>query len=278
MLIKTLVENSSHIDELECEHGLSLYIETDHHKILFDTGQSDLFAKNAALMGVVIEDVDLLILSHGHYDHGGGLEAFLKINTKAKIYLSKYAFGEFYSDRGAKGMTYIGLNQGLLGNDRFVYVDKELRIDEHMILFSAVKGGRLSPSGNATLYEKVDGELIKDSFRHEINLLIQEDRHTFLFAGCSHKGIVNIIEHIRTNDYEWPSHSIGGFHMSGGSSGKNAESDEFIDEVGTYLSETEVHYFTCHCTGHESYVKLKKVLSGSIEYLSTGSVVLIEDK
>ena len=72
MIIKVLSENTAASDEFGCEHGLSLYVETGKHRLLFDTGASDLFAKNAARLGVELSAVDTAVLSHGHYDHGGG--------------------------------------------------------------------------------------------------------------------------------------------------------------------------------------------------------------
>lgn len=71
MIIKTLAENTSNDAQFETEHGLSLYIETSKHKLLFDLGASDLFAKNAVKMGVDLSAVDTVIISHGHADHGG---------------------------------------------------------------------------------------------------------------------------------------------------------------------------------------------------------------
>ncbi len=89
MLIKTLVENTSLSKDFGSEHGLSLYIETQNHKILFDVGASDLFLQNAKKLDVNIADVDFLAISHGHYDHGGGLKTFLEENTKAEVFLRK---------------------------------------------------------------------------------------------------------------------------------------------------------------------------------------------
>ena len=80
MKIKVLSENTAISEEFACEHGLSVYLESGGLKILFDTGASDLFLKNAKTLGVDIADVDLLFLSHGHYDHGGGLKDFLRVN------------------------------------------------------------------------------------------------------------------------------------------------------------------------------------------------------
>ena len=82
MKLWTLVENTSCNENLKNEHGLSFYIETQNHKILFDFGQSDIFLENANKMGIDLSKVDIAILSHGHYDHGGGLKTFMKINEK----------------------------------------------------------------------------------------------------------------------------------------------------------------------------------------------------
>ena len=99
MIVKVLAENTTSSEALGSEHGLSLYIETETHKILFDTGASGLFAENAEKMGVDLTRVDLAVISHGHYDHGGGLKTFLGINNRAKIYLHHMAFEPHYANR-----------------------------------------------------------------------------------------------------------------------------------------------------------------------------------
>jgi len=97
MKITALVENTSCDPDLGAEHGLSLYIETRRQKILFDMGQTDLFVSNAERLGINLSEVDLAVLSHGHYDHGGGLRRFLEINKRATVYLSRYAFEAHYN-------------------------------------------------------------------------------------------------------------------------------------------------------------------------------------
>lgn len=89
MIVTTLVENSSLSKEYKKKHGLCLNIKTKNHNILFDLGPDDTFIENAKKLNIEIKDIDIVIISHGHKDHGGGLETFLKYNSKAKIYINK---------------------------------------------------------------------------------------------------------------------------------------------------------------------------------------------
>ncbi len=195
MIIKALAENTSVSSELGCEHGLSLYIETGKHKILFDTGKSALFSKNALLMDVDLRSVDIAFISHGHYDHGGGLKTFLQLNTHAKVHISSRAFDNHYARLSNEGLKYIGLSKELLASDRFACEGGAMKIDEELALFSGVKREKLVPTGNADLLMQ-DGEgCVCDDFAHEQNLVICENGKSVLISGCAHCGIVNILEH-----------------------------------------------------------------------------------
>ena len=102
MKIVCLLENKTALPHMETEHGLSLYIETGNKKILFDMGQTDAFAQNAEKLGISLEEVDFAVLSHGHYDHGGGLSRFLEINRHAPVFVQKDAsdlHGRIFSDQ-----------------------------------------------------------------------------------------------------------------------------------------------------------------------------------
>ena len=94
--IITLIENTQGHPECRAEHGLSFYIEMGERRILMDTGASDAFLTNAGKLGVDLGTVDTVVLSHGHYDHTGGAEAFLERNGKAPIYLHRNALAESY--------------------------------------------------------------------------------------------------------------------------------------------------------------------------------------
>ena len=100
MIIKTLIENTTSVPGLAVEAGLGMYVEAVGHKFLFDTGMSGDFVDNAEKMGVDLKAVDMVIISHGHDDHGGGLKRFMEINTTAPIYINEHAFRSFFAGNG----------------------------------------------------------------------------------------------------------------------------------------------------------------------------------
>jgi len=274
MIIRTLVDNTSISEEFNSEHGLCLYIETKKHKLLFDLGASPLFIENAKKLNVDLSEIDLVVISHGHYDHGGGLKAFLNVNSRAKIYLNQKAFHKYYSKRPNGDKVYIGLDGGLLPTDRFIFVRDHLIIDDELQLFSNIKGKKLTAHGNQNLLMELTTSMVQDDFSHEQNLIINEGCTTLLVSGCAHNGIVNIIDHFTTEMNGLLSHVIGGFHLSNGSANK-CEDLSLISQIGEYLKNTDLNYYTCHCTGIEPYKKLKEILGGKIHYLATGSQLII---
>ena len=147
MKITTLLENKTTCDALRCEHGLSLYIETAKHKILFDSGASDAFWENAKALGIDLAQVDIAFLSHAHNDHCGGLLTFLRGNRTAKVYLQKEAFGDYYVVTPTK-CAFIGLDPKLHEYaDRFVMAEGVTKLDEELTLFSGIRthGGHSGP-------------------------------------------------------------------------------------------------------------------------------------
>ena len=112
MRILNLVENEEGVPGCEAAHGLFFYVETQNHKLLFDTSPSEVVLRNAERLGVDLTAVDTVILSHGHYDHSGGIMAFTDINPRAKIYMQQNASGEYYAFDGEdKGFRYIGIDK-----------------------------------------------------------------------------------------------------------------------------------------------------------------------
>ncbi|NMA48260.1 MAG: MBL fold metallo-hydrolase [Tissierellia bacterium] len=273
MIIKTLVENTSILEGIASEHGLSLYVETKNYKILFDVGESNLFLENAEKLDVNISEIDYLIISHGHYDHGGGLRRFLQENTKAEVFIHDLAFEKHYALRSNDEIEYIGLDEDLKTDKRIIYTSDKFFINKGLYVFSNITQKEPLPKSNSGLLTKNDGQMVDDIFLHEQNLVIEEDDEIVLITGCAHNGIVNIIKHFYDIRGLMPSHVIGGFHLSSKSTGN--ENTETIDKIAEYLIDTDAKYYTCHCTGIEPYKQLKTIMSDKIDYLKTGSVITI---
>ena len=131
MKLVALMENTSCREDICFEHGLSLYLETGGRRILFDAGQSAAFAENAGMLGVDLTAVDFAVLSHGHYDHSGGLGRFLEINESAPVYVSRWAFQPHWNSTGC----YVGVDPALKEHDRIHYVAEETRLAEGITLY-----------------------------------------------------------------------------------------------------------------------------------------------
>lgn len=256
MRIVTLVENTANDARLQPEHGLSLYIEACGSKILFDMGQSDAFARNAQVLGIDLSQVDFAVVSHGHYDHGGGLETFLKINSKAPVYIHKLAFGEHYN-----GAKYIGLNPELQLESRLIFTDDEVFPMPGVKLTDCrLQGWNFSSWG---LCRREQGKLCDDPFLHEHYLLIAEGEKQILISGCSHKGIVNIAEYFK------PDVLIGGFHLN------KLEDFDQLCKIGEKLKKTGRMYYTGHCTGAGQFAALKIVMDNQLKKIETGMIIEI---
>ncbi len=259
MKITALVENTSK-KGWPVEHGLSLYIETVDHRILFDTGQSRLFMENAERAGIKLEEADICILSHGHYDHGGGLKDFTTINRSALIYMNKNAFGLHYHGED----RYIGLNRKWLEDkefmDRVRFTDSSFDIDDGLSICCPQNDKRID-MGSAGLTVKEKERFIPEDFRHEHYLLIREGGKRILISGCSHQGIINIMEWFK------PDIMIGGFHFM------HQKLDETLRGYARILAGYDTIYYTCHCTGAEQFEFLKTEIE-KLYYLSEGETVI----
>ena len=266
MNISSLVENTSAVG-MPVEHGLSLYIQlANGRNILFDMGQRRLFAENADRLGLDISNIDTAVISHGHYDHGGGLRAFLEINSKAKVYIHKDAFQAHYSLK-EDGLKYIGIDKDLQDSPRLVKCGSVTRIDDQLMLFADVNGDCCCPQGNRLLFGP--SETQNDTFSHEQNLIVEENGNTILFAGCAHKGIINIIRKAEEVIGKSPTHVLAGLHLA-----KTPIDDAFIATLAHELmTYSHCRFYTMHCTGIEQFQQLKTIMNDQIEYLSCGESV-----
>ena len=255
MRIWTLIENTACGPDFAFEHGLSLYIETDGTRILFDAGQSGAFVDNARLLGVDLRRVDYAVLSHGHYDHGGGLAEFLRINDHAPIYLSCHAFDGHYNAAGKN----IGLNPELANSPRLVYVKDSHALAPGVMIYNP---DNLPPARTDGLKRLEKGALADEDFRHEQYLLIREGERLFCFSGCAHRGVVGIAQYFR------PDVLVGGFHFKS----LPADSPALI-QAAQALMALPTTYYTGHCTGEEQFATLKKYMGKRLQALHSGTVL-----
>ncbi len=274
-MILSVLEEDTALPPCEAEHGLSLFVETQERALLFDMGKTDLFARNAQRMGVDLARAAFAVLSHGHYDHGGGLEAFLLRNAQAKVYVSGLAFGEHRALRPSGEAAYIGLEPALDGHPRLIKVSGEQRVGGDGLLFDAVQEGGPLPTSNSRLLARAkDGALRPDPFAHELNLLLWEAGRAVLVTGCAHRGIVNIVRRAQQLAGGSLRAVVGGFHLSDPASGQS-EREEVLAAVASCLDRTGAEIFPCHCTGAASIAYLQDALGARVHPLRAGMRVLL---
>ena len=262
MTVTSLLENTHASPAVASEHGLSLLVETASRRILFDMGQTDLFARNANALGIDLTTVDTAVLSHGHYDHGGGLAAFLEINSAAPVFVTADAFRPHYNGT----QKYIGLDTSLEGHPRLRVTDGDLDLGDGLTLLTPKGRPRNHSLGSFGLTERVGDIFIPDDFRHEQYLLIEEPLSEggkrVLLSGCSHAGILDIVEWFR------PDVLIGGFHVS------KMDCGDGLAALARELGSRETDYYTCHCTGEAQYAFMGAYMP-CLHYLACGESIRI---
>lgn len=272
MKIITLVEDTPGGNGCEFEHGLSLYVETHKHKLVVDTGATDMFIRNADRLGVDLKQVDTLILSHGHYDHAGGIIPFVKINSEAKIYMRKTAVDDYYH-----GERYIGVDKRIKELKQVVYTDNYLKLDEELQLFSDITGRRLWSEGNLSLTKRLDNQMVSDSFDHEQCLVISGEDKNILISGCAHNGILNILDKYRELFNSLPDIVITGFHLNKKTAYTNEEIAD-IKKIATELKKPDIVFYSGHCTGKTAFDIMKGIMGNSLCEIHSGDVLICDNE
>ena len=278
MKITTLIENrASNTDpSLMAEWGLSLHVAFNDHSIVFDTGSSGLFADNAEGLSVNVDSADMMVLSHHHFDHGGGLRRFFELNSKSKVYLAEVPNGDCYIKIFRVFKKYIGLDQAILKEypDRFVSVSKPIEILPDVFIFPHMLNRHPKPIGNKQLYLRKDGKFIPDDFAHEIVMAIKDKGQLVIFTGCSHSGLLNMVDTVAREFEGVPIKAvIGGFHLvTSPPFNLMAGSRREIEDLGKSLLNYPIDMiYTGHCTGAKAFAVLKSVMGDRIVDIQTGS-------
>lgn len=287
MKIITLIENTQKDEGILAEHGLSLYIETKKHKLLSDCGCTDAFMKNAESLGVDLTTVDSVFLSHGHYDHSGGILPFTEINSDAVIYMQEKALLPYYH-KSKNEERYIGIDTVIANLPQLELFNGDVILDEELSVFSNVTGRTLWPKGNLELKKKVGDTFVQDEFDHEQYLVITEKEFNntdsvyensvitkkILISGCAHNGILNILEHYHTLYNSYPDAVVSGFHMR-----KKTEYTEediaTIKETANNLCKLPTKFYTGHCTGEVPFEIMKEIMGEQLVYTYSGCTIKI---
>lgn len=276
MRIVNLVENTPGNTGCSYEHGLSFYIETKKHRILMDMGSTSAFLDNANRLGIDLCKVDLAVLSHGHYDHAGGLLTFSSINPEAPVYIQKNAGDDFYVVTREEE-KYIGIDKKILDLPKIRMVEGNLKLDDEVSLFSQIVGRKFFARGNRSLKRKEnDGSkerYIEDNFDHEQCLVIQSEGKTILFSGCAHNGIVNILEEYNKIYPKMPDVVITGFHMM-----QNRYSDQDVENIKAVaheLTKTNAIYYSGHCTGEYAFQIMKEIMGEQLIAIHSGDEIMV---
>ena len=273
MKIINLIENTEGAAGCAAAHGLAFYAETGKHRLLVDLGPSGETLKNAEKLGVDLTSADTVILSHGHYDHAGGILPFAEINSTAKIYMQRSAAGGYYSADG-KTYRYIGIDRDILSLPQVIPVDGDWEIDQELCLFTVKNRRRCPPSANSRLMEKTGAGYVQDSFAHEQYLVITENGRRVLLSGCAHNGILNIMEEYVRRYGMAPAAVISGFHLMKKTGYTDADIRE-IRETAEELKHYETTFYTGHCTGEEPFAVMKEIMGDRLVYVHSGDALCL---
>jgi len=282
MIVTTLIENTEadNNKDLSAEHGLSLNISFGKKTILFDTGASDSFLRNADALGIDLSTVDAAVLSHHHYDHGGGLQRFLALNQNAKVYLKRPPDGDPYFKARLLPKRYIGLDRRIftIYSGRFVFIDQVTEILPNVYLVTDIGTLYPKPKGNKYLYIKRRTGWSLDTFSHELTMAIRENDELVIFTGCAHNGVLNMIDSVEKILSGIPMKAVvGGFHLIGlPKTNLAADNVSDIQNIAEKILSYPVQMvYTGHCTGQKAYAVLKNMLGEKVEHLHTGTVIQI---
>lgn len=264
MRLTTLIENSQDDSKLlKYEHGLSMFIETSKCKVLFDTGKTGDFIDNAEKLNINLKDVDVLILSHAHYDHCGGVKKLLDTyNITPTIIVSEHFFEKseryHYSDGKLKsdfskesGYKYVGIdfNKEYLQSKNvpinFVH-DDVLKISDEIFVFANFNKYYEFEKLNKDMQLKIGDKYEVDTFNDEISLGLKTKNGIVILLGCAHPGFSNIVETIKERTNEKIAGIIGGTHLIEADTNRIAKSIKCINNLTPGLLGLS------HCTGENA--------------------------
>ena len=271
MKITFLSDNKTENSLCMAEWGLSVMIESQNHKVLFDVGASSLFLENAKNLKLPIDDVEAVVISHGHYDHTEGMEAFCDSNKDAKIFIHKNAIAKSYgTDEKGRIESY---NCGIRWSDdfvksiydRIVFTENIVSLNDNMTIIGNIEPLKEYPMAETFYRPNHEGRLVPDSMDHEQILVVKEDGGLYVFSGCSHTGMMAIISRVReVFPQERILGIIAGMHLYPLNSSQRRAVVDTICDLGVK------RIFPVHCTGMGAILMFREKLGENCVIASAG--------
>jgi 7,8-dihydropterin-6-yl-methyl-4-(beta-D-ribofuranosyl)aminobenzene 5'-phosphate synthase len=248
-----LIEDGPSQSGILTEHGLSLWIEYQGRKILFDTGQTDSIIQNAKTLGIHLEETHAIVISHGHYDHTGGLSSVLQYAADSLIYMHPAALEPKYS-RKAIGINYIGMSDAVkksINHQNVIWT-----IGPTKIIPGISVTGQIPRTDKS---EDVGGDFFNDrlcrnpdQLLDDQSLIIDSSKGLIIIFGCAHAGVVNTLNYIHNIMKDKKIYAvIGGMHLL------NAAPDRIAYTVEVFQKYGIQKFFPLHCTGRSAIDTLK---------------------
>lgn len=253
--VTILVDNCTAVPELETEHGLAFWIEADDTRILFDTGQSDLLVRNAAALGIDLATADVLVLSHGHYDHTGGVAEILRINPGVRVCAHPGILQPRFSRKSDGTIKQIGISN--------LALESLSRISDAIIWTSGAT--MLSPGigitgkiPRMTNFEDTGGKFyldkelsLIDPIDDDLSLYFLTTQGTVVITGCCHSGLINTLSYIRTLTNNTAIDTVaGGLHLLSATEFRMQKTGDYLEAIGIQ------RLIPCHCTGEAAIAQL----------------------
>ncbi len=273
--ITVLAENTAGGRGLLAEHGLSLLLEVNRTRVLFDTGQGLVLAHNAAQLGLRLDSIDCIALSHGHYDHTGGLSDVLAVADHPRVYFHPQALAPKYSCNKEGYAREIGISESNLNR-------LQAKGDLKWVLAPTEIGDGLwitGPIPRITDFEDTGGAFFKDKACREADDLpddqaafVETDSGTVVILGCAHSGVINTLRLVRSLTADRHIHAIiGGMHLL------NAGPDRMSKTIEELLFLDVDRLFPCHCTGFAAIARLWNAFPGRCETCPVGTSICLEE-
>ena len=273
--ILTLSENTAGMPGVLAEWGLSILVETKGMNILFDTGASSTVPHNVRPLGVDLSSIQKIVLSHGHFDHTGGLKGvLLQAGRKIEVIAHPDVFGNKHTRRG-QTEYYIGMPYNRKELEA-VGASFKLSKEPTWITDNIVTTGEIPM---VTKYEtieqhfivKTESGTVPDSFTDDQALIIKTDKGLVVVLGCAHRGMINTLRYAqKITGVEEINTVIGGTHLLQANEERIVMTAAALQEMGVQ------HIGVSHCTGIKASLLLAQQLGEAFFLNNTGSIITIE--